>query len=63
MSLLIPEMPSSPTAGEASASFADSFRVWKVEDHAGIHGARPRPHAEAVERGESEGAVDALALP
>ena len=34
----------------------------EIEDDAGIERARPRAHAEAVERGEAERAVDALAV-
>ena len=37
-------------------------RLEQIENDAGIHGARPRPHAETVERGEAERAVDALAF-
>ena len=32
----------------------------EMQDHAGIHRARTRPHAESVERGEAERGIDAL---
>ena len=34
----------------------------EVKDHPRVEGTRPRPHAEAVERGEPERAVDALPI-
>ena len=46
-----------------STSLAESPRALEeIEDHAGIDRARSGPHAEPVQRRESERAVDALSV-
>jgi hypothetical protein len=59
MSLLMPEMPSSPTSCRARFEILrrEPERLDEMQDHAGVDRSRSGPHAEAVERGEAERAV------
>ena len=66
MSLLIPgdgEQPGFLVEERLDLRGAEGPRPWgQVEDHAGIERAGPGAHAQPVERGESQRAVDALAV-
>ena len=65
MSLLMPgdaEQPGLLVEHRLDLLGRQAERLEQIEDDAGIDGARPRAHAQAVERGEAERAVDALAV-
>ena len=65
MSLLMPEIAEQPgllVEDRLHLLRREPEGLEQVEDHAGIERAGPRAHAQPVERGEAERAVDALAV-